>query len=290
LRYVLITFPFSVFDSLLEHYQSWRHSIELHIISKDSSTAGKTSLSESSTAPPLSQSPSNSTVAPPLSASTRSVLDSSQENPNVQVDKPDSEPLSQSLSTSAVSPLLAASTKLVLDSYQEKPNVQDDKPDSEPPSLWLTTLAVSPPLAASTTLMLDSSQENPNVQGDKPDSEPENHEGDDLVLPETPHYKIGMLIIKEVDNISCIGVIQRVAFGQKMFFDSVRLDEVHLKKTIHEDEMKIYVFSSDKWIVMKDLNVFVTFNMVRLSDQLVNNNSLIGGSGGTLTEFSLNFG
>jgi hypothetical protein len=51
--------------------------------------------------------------------------------------------------------------------------------------------------------------------------------------------------------------------------------EVHLEETIHEDEMKIYVFSSDKWIFVKDLNVFVTFNMVRLSDQLVNNNSLM---------------
>jgi hypothetical protein len=61
--------------------------------------------------------------------------------------------------------------------------------------------------------MLDLSQKNPNVQGDKPDSEPENYEGDDLALPETPNYKIGMLIIKEVDDISCIGVIQRVAFG-----------------------------------------------------------------------------
>ena len=80
------------------------------------------------------------------------------------------------------------------------------------------------------------------MQVDKPDSEPENDEGDDSVLPKTPKYRIGTFVIKEVDDISCTGVIHRVVFDQNTFLYSVRLGEVDLEGTIDEDEMKKYVF------------------------------------------------
>jgi hypothetical protein len=59
----------------------------------------------------------------------------------------------------------------------------------------------------------------------------------------------------------------------------VKLNEVDIKECIMEDELDQFVFSSDEWIAMKDLDVFVTVgntdhpakidSMVRLSDKLV---------------------
>jgi hypothetical protein len=37
----------------------------------------------------------------------------------------------------------------------------------------------------------------------------------------------------------------------------VKLNEVDIKESIMEDEIDQFVFSSDEWIVMKDLDVFV---------------------------------
>jgi hypothetical protein len=128
--------------------------------------------------------------------------------------------------------------------------------------------SVPPPLAASTTsgTPLDSSHKNPNVQGDNPDpnvqgdnsdSEPDSNQRDDSTEPKTPKYKVGTFIIKEVDGIWCTGVIHRVVFEKKSFLYSVKLNEVDIKESIMEDEIDQFVFSSDEWIVMKDLDVFV---------------------------------
>ena len=146
--------------------------------------------------------------------------------------------------------------------------------------------SVSPPLADPTTSgpSLDSSQENPNYQGDNPDSEPESDQGDGFNEPKSPKYKVGTFIIKEVDNIWCTGVIHRVVFEKKSFLYSVKLNEVDIEESIMEDEIDQFVFSSDEWIVMKDLDVFVKIgitdhpakidSMVRLSDELVDTKSL----------------
>ena len=87
-----------------------------------------------------------------------------------------------------------------------------------------------------------------------------------------------------MDNISCTGVIHGVVYEQKMFIYSVRLDEVNLEENIDEDEMMKYIFSSDEWIVVKDLDVFVNVgkadhpakidSIVGLSDDLVDTTSL----------------
>jgi hypothetical protein len=42
---IFITFPSSAFDELPEKHKSWRETIELYIISKDSSMAGKVFIS-----------------------------------------------------------------------------------------------------------------------------------------------------------------------------------------------------------------------------------------------------
>jgi hypothetical protein len=104
---------------------------------------------------------------------------------------------------------------------------------------------------------LHSSQENPNVQGDKPDSEPESDKGDGSSDPKTPKYKVGTFIIKELDKICCTGVIHRVILEKKLFLYSVKLNEVGIEEGIMEDEIDQFVFASDGWIVMKDLDVFV---------------------------------
>ncbi len=64
----------------------------------------------------------------------------------------------------------------------------------------------------------------------------------------------------------------------------MKLNEVDIKESLMEDEIDQYVFTSDEWIVMKDLDVFVTVgstdcsakidSMVRLSDKLVDTKSL----------------
>jgi hypothetical protein len=92
----------------------------------DDSVLPKIFHSESSSAPLLSQSPSILTTAPPADTLDARGIGSSNEIPNDQVDKPDSEP------ASAISPPLAASTTLPLASSQANPNVQGEKPDSEP--------------------------------------------------------------------------------------------------------------------------------------------------------------
>jgi len=124
----------------------------------------------------------------------------------------------------------------------------------------------------------------PNVQGDNSESEPESNQGDDSTEPKTPKYKVGTFIIKEVDGIWCTGVIHRVVFEKKLFLYSVKLNEVDIKECIMEDEIDQFVFSSDEWIVMKDLDVFVKVGstdhpakidlMVRLSEELADTKSL----------------
>jgi len=155
--------------------------------------------------------------------------------------------------------------------------------------------SVPPPLAASTTsgTPLDSSHENPNVQGDNPDSnvqgdnsdsEPGSNQGDDSTEPKTPKYKVGTFIVKEVDVIWCTGVIHRVGFEKKSFVYSVKLNEVDIEECMMENEIDQFVFVSDGWIVMKDLDVFITVgstdhpakidSMVRLSEEFVDTKSL----------------
>jgi hypothetical protein len=95
---------------------------------------------------------------------------------------------------------------------------------------------------------------------------------------------VGTFIIKEMDNICCTGVIHRVIFEKKSFVYSVKLNEADIEEGIMEDEMDQFVFASDGWIVMKDLDVFVKVgntdhpakidSMVRLSEELVDTKSL----------------
>ena len=121
------------------------------------------------------------------------------------------------------------------------------------------------------------------MQGDKPELEPESDQGDVSSDPKTPKYKVGTFIIKEMDN-SCTGVIQRDIFEKKSFVYYVKLNKVDIEEGIMEDEIDPFVFASDGWIVMKDLDVFVKVgntdhpakidSMVRLSEELVNTKSL----------------
>ncbi len=186
--------------------------------------------------------------------------------------------------TSAPPPLAASSSSgTPLDSSHKNTNLQGDanpSADPAPPALSLTPLAE--PTISETPL--DSSQENPHVQVDKPESETESDQGDDSAEPKTPKYKVGTFIIKEVDGIWCTGVIHRVVFEKKSFVYSLKLNEVDFEESIIENEIDQFVFVSDGWIVMKDLDVFVTVgstdhpakidSMVRLSEELVDTKSL----------------
>ena len=212
----------------------------------------------------------------PLAPSTTLLPESSQVDRTVQCDKPDSGPENDEVRNDSVLPKTDPPATTVaataLDSSQENSNEQVGTGDTEPPS------AVSP-LAPSTTSPLESSQVDRTVQCDEPDSEAENDEDDDSVLPETAKYKIGTFIIKEFDDISCVGVIHRFVHEQNKFLYSVSFFEVDLEESFDEDEMTKHVFFYDDWIVMKDLDVFVTVgkaehyakidSIVRLTDDSV---------------------
>jgi hypothetical protein len=87
-----------------------------------------------------------------------------------------------------------------------------------------------------------------------------------------------------VDNIWCTGVIHRSGFDKTSFLYFVHFTELDLEEAIIEDDIDKFVFSSDEWIVMKDLDVFVKVgttyhpakidSMVRLSEEFVDTKSL----------------
>ncbi len=88
-------------------------------------------------------------------------------------------------------------------------------------------------------------------------------------------YKVGTFANKEVDNIWCTGVIHRCGFDKTSFLYLCILLNLIFDK---------FVFSSDEWIVMKDIDVFVQVgtadhpvridSMVRLSEEFVDKKSL----------------
>ena len=90
--------------------------------------------------------------------------------------------------------------------------------------------------------------------------------------------------MKEVDSIWCTGVIHRSSFDKTSFIYFVHFTELDLEETINEVDIEKLVFTSDDWIVMKDLDVFVKVgttdhpakidSMVRLSEELVDTKSL----------------
>ena len=63
--------------------------------------------------------------------------------------------------------------------------------------------------------------------------------------------------MKEVDSISCTGVIHKSSFDKTSFIYFVHFNELDLEETINEVDIEKLVFTSDDWIVMKDLDVFV---------------------------------
>ncbi len=79
--------------------------------------------------------------------------------------------------------------------------------------------------------------------------------------------------------MSCAGVVHQVAYDQNTFLYYVSFFEVDLEETFDEDERTKRVFFYDDWIVIKDLDVFVTVrkaehsakidSIVRLADGLV---------------------
>ena len=241
-------------DALQDDIPDYEQNIPPKSTKKDellAASESSTALLQPSTAPsPHDETPPATLVSSPLAASTASdagPLDSTQEDPLMQKDNPDSSdnlpdqsskndfstaesssaplPPSDLPPSSTVSPLLAASTTLALDSSQENMDLKGNQPDTEQESDVGASAAKPPsqlPSTSTVTPGCDSSHENINVQVDKPDSEPENDEGDDSVLPKTPKYRIGTFVIKEVDDISCTGVIHRVVFDQNTFLYSVR--------------------------------------------------------------------
>ena len=102
---------------------------------------------------------------------------------------------------------------------------------------------------------------------------------EDKIDSKVPKYKVGTFVIKDVDNIWCTGVIHRSGFDKTSFLYFVHSTELDLKEAIIEDDIDKLVFSSDDWIVMKDLDVFVKVgssdhrakidSMVRLCEELV---------------------
>jgi hypothetical protein len=128
-----------------------------------------TALLQPSTAPsPHDETPPATLVSSTLAASTASdagPLDSTQENPFMQKDNPDSpDNLPDQSSKNDFSTAESSTAPL-------------------PPSDLFPSSRVSPLLAASTTLALDSSQENVDVKGNQPDTEQESDVGASATKP-----------------------------------------------------------------------------------------------------------
>ena len=112
----------------------------------------------------------------------------------------------------------------------------------------------------------------------------EDSDKEDEIESQVPKYKVGTFVMKEVDSISCTGVIHNCSFDKTSFIYFVHFNELDLEETINEADIEKLVFTSDDWIVMKDLDVFVRVgttnhpakidSMVRLSEELVDTKSL----------------
>ena len=260
--------------------------------------------SPSTTPPPLGPAPAETssattTAIPPPQISVGSIVKASEISGNSSQNLPGhSEPSRKSpQELPGQSPKNGEMALATTETSTATPSADQPPSTSTPPSagaaeksgdsaISAPPASVPPPLAEPTIseTPLDSSQDNLNVQVDKPESEPESDQGDGSSDPKTPKYKVGTFIIKEMNDILCTGVIHRVIFEKNSFVYSVKLNEVDFEEGIMEDEIDQFVFSSDGWIVMKDLDVFVKVgntdhpakidSMVRLSEELVDTNSL----------------
>jgi hypothetical protein len=90
---------------------------------------------------------------------------------------------------------------------------------------------------------------------------------------------------KEVDNIECTGFIHGYALSEESFVYYVHLNESHTEESITEEDISTFVFfSSEGWVVEKNLNFYVRVgktdhpatidSMVRLTEELVDINSV----------------
>ncbi len=168
----------------------------------------------------------------------------------------------------------------------ETATATSESSSAQPSSVLPPATSVLLPTASSTTVgaSFDADKENPEVQRDKSDSEPESDQGDEP-HPREPKYKVGMFIKKEVDNIECTGFIHDYELGKESFVYRVHLIEPKTDEYITEDDITPFVFfSSEYWVVEKNLDVFVRVgktdhpatidSMVRLTEELVDTNSV----------------
>lgn len=168
----------------------------------------------------------------------------------------------------------------------ETATATSESSSAQPSSVLPPATSVSLPTASSTTggASFDADTENPEHQRDKSDSEPGSDQGDDLPTRE-PKYKFGTFIRKEVDNIECTGFIHGYVLGEESFVYYVHMNEPDIEECITEEDISTFIFfSSEGWVVEKNLNVYVRVgktdhpatidSMVRLTEELVDTNSV----------------
>lgn len=168
----------------------------------------------------------------------------------------------------------------------ETATATSESSSAQPSSVLPPATSVSLPTASSTTggASFDADTENPEHQRDKSDSEPGSDQGDDLPTRE-PKYKVGTFIRKEVDNIECTGFIHGYVLGEESFVYYVHMNEPDIEECITEEDISTFIFfSSEGWVVEKNLNVYVRVgktdhpatidSMVRLTEELVDTNSV----------------
>lgn len=168
----------------------------------------------------------------------------------------------------------------------ETATATSESSSAQPSSVLPPATSVSLPTASSTTggASFDADTENPEHQRDKSDSEPGSDQGDDLPTRE-PKYKFGTFIRKEVDNIECTGFIHGYVLGEESFVYYVHMNEPNIEECITEEDISTFIFfSSEGWVVEKNLNVYVRVgktdhpatidSMVRLTEELVDTNSV----------------
>jgi hypothetical protein len=90
---------------------------------------------------------------------------------------------------------------------------------------------------------------------DEPDSEYKSERNVNITSSQ-PKYEVDSFVIKEVDSIWCIGVIEAVQFCQSFLY-LVHFYEKDVFSFITEDDVEELVFQEDEWIVKKTEMVFV---------------------------------
>ena len=119
-----------------------------------------------------------------------------------------------------------------------------------------TPSSVSSPLVSLLTSVpsLKPNETEPNLS-DEPDPELESEKEDNKISSQ-PKYEVDSFVIKELNSIWCIGVVDGIKFCQSFHY-LVHFDGKEFVRFLTDNDMEELVFKADGWILKNNLNAFV---------------------------------